>query len=304
MYLSEALDNFIESIEVEGGRSKKTAENYTLYIERFIEFAGDIKVSEISYELVRKYRLWLNRYENYNGVNLGKSTQAYHLIALRRLLTYLSKRDIKSLEPTKIELPKMTKPQVNFLHYEEVERLLGVIPQDTELGLRDRAILELLFSSGLRVSELINLNRDHINTKRREFSVRGKGNKDRPIFISKTASQHIDNYLKSRKDNLSPLFINYSKRCTTPSLDGNYRRLTARSVQRMIEKYARLAGITKKVSPHTMRHSFATDLLLNGADLRSVQSMLGHASISTTQIYTHITDQYLKDVHDQFHTEI
>ena len=304
MYLSEALDNFIESIEVEGGRSKKTAENYTLYIERFIEFAGDIKVSEISYELVRKYRLWLNRYENYNGVNLGKSTQAYHLIALRRLLTYLSKRDIKSLEPTKIELPKMTKPQVNFLHYEEVERLLGVIPQDTELGLRDRAILGLLFSSGLRVSELINLNRDHINTKRREFSVRGKGNKDRPIFISKTASQHIDNYLKSRKDNLSPLFINYSKRCTTPSLDGNYRRLTARSVQRMIEKYARLAGITKKVSPHTMRHSFATDLLLNGADLRSVQSMLGHASISTTQIYTHITDQHLKDVHDQFHTEI
>ena len=304
MYLSEALDNFIESIEVEGGRSKKTAENYTLYIERFIEFAGDIKVSEISYELVRKYRLWLNRYENYNGVNLGKSTQAYHLIALRRLLTYLSKRDIKSLEPTKIELPKMTKPQVNFLHYEEVERLLGVIPQDTELGLRDRAILELLFSSGLRVSELINLNRDHINTKRREFSVRGKGNKDRPIFISKTASQHIDNYLKSRKDNLSPLFINYSKRCTTPSLDGNYRRLTARSVQRMIEKYARLAGITKKVSPHTMRHSFATDLLLNGADLRSVQSMLGHASISTTQIYTHITDQQLKDIHDQFHTEI
>ena len=304
MYLSEALDNFIESIEVEGGRSKKTAENYTLYIERFIEFAGDIKVSEISYELVRKYRLWLNRYENYNGVNLGKSTQAYHLIALRRLLTYLSKRNIKSLEPTKIELPKMTKPQVNFLHYEEVERLLGVIPQDTELYLRDRAILELLFSSGLRVSELINLNRDHINTKRREFSVRGKGNKDRPIFISKTASQHIDNYLKSRKDNLSPLFINYSKRCTTPSLDGNYRRLTARSVQRMIEKYARLAGITKKVSPHTMRHSFATDLLLNGADLRSVQSMLGHASISTTQIYTHITDQHLKDVHDQFHTEI
>ena len=201
-------------------------------------------------------------------------------------------------------MPKINKPQVNFLHYEEVERLLEVVPQDTELGLRDRAILELLFSSGLRVSELINLNRDHINTKRREFSVRGKGNKDRPIFISKTASQHIDNYIKSRKDNLSPLFINYSKRCASPSLDGNYRRLTARSVQRMIEKYARLAGITKKVSPHTMRHSFATDLLLNGADLRSVQSMLGHASISTTQIYTHITDQHLKDVHDQFHTEI
>lgn len=303
MYLSEAIGDFIESIEVEGGRSKKTAENYTLYLERLVEFADDIPVEKIDAELVRKYRLWLNRYTNFDGKELGRSTQSYHLIALRRLLTYLSRRDIKSLEPSKIELPKTVKPQVTFLHYEEVERLIAEVPSETESDLRDRAILELLFSSGLRVSELVGLNRDSINTKRREFVVRGKGNKDRPIFISKNAAEHIEEYLKARKDNLQPLFINYSRRYTKPSTDGNYRRITARSVQRMIEKYSRLAGITKHVSPHTMRHSFATDLLVNGADLRSVQGMLGHASIATTQIYTHVTDQHLKEAHDKFHSE-
>ena len=169
--------------------------------------------------------------------------------------------------------------------------------------MRDRAIIELLFSSGLRVSELVSLNRGSINTKRREFTVRGKGNKDRPIFISKKAAEHIENYLQAREDNLQPLFLNYSKRYKKPSTDGNYRRITARSVQRMVEKYARLAGITKHVSPHTLRHSFATDLLVNGADLRSVQGMLGHASIATTQIYTHITDQHLKEIHERFHSE-
>ena len=189
------------------------------------------------------------------------------------------------------------------MHYEEIERLISAIPNETESDLRDRAIIELLFSSGLRVSELVSLNRGSINTKRREFTVRGKGNKDRPIFISKKAAEHIENYLQAREDNLQPLFLNYSKRYKKPSTDGNYRRITARSVQRMVEKYARLAGITKHVSPHTMRHSFATDLLVNGADLRSVQGMLGHASIATTQIYTHITDQHLKEIHERFHSE-
>ena len=303
MYISEALEDFLESLEVEGGRSKKTVENYRLYIERLVEFTEDVSVSKIDAELVRKYRLWLNRYQNFGGKELGRSTQAYHLIALRRFLTYLARRDIKSLEPSKIELPKVVKPQVNFLHYEEVERLIGAVPAETESDLRDRAIVELLFSSGLRVSELCNLDRDHINTKRREFMVRGKGNKDRPIFISKNAAEHIENYLEARTDNLAPLFINYSRRYKKPSTDGNYRRITPRTIQRMIDKYARLAGITKHVTPHTMRHSFATDLLVNGADLRSVQGMLGHSSIATTQIYTHVTDQHLKEIHEKFHSE-
>lgn len=303
MYISEALEDFLESLEVEGGRSLKTTENYRLYIERLVEFTDDILVSKIDSELIRKYRLWLNRYENFEGKRLGRATQTYHLIALRRFLTYLSRRDIKSLEPSKIELPKVVKPQVSFLHYEEVERLIAKIPNETESDLRDRAIVELLFSSGLRVSELCNLNRDHINTKRREFMVRGKGNKDRPIFISKSAAEHIENYLSAREDSLIPLFINYSRRYKKPSTDGNYRRITPRTVQRMVEKYAKLAGITKKVTPHTMRHSFATDLLVNGADLRSVQGMLGHSSIITTQIYTHVTDQHLKEIHEKFHSE-
>ena len=196
MYISEGIVDFIESLEVEGGRSKKTAENYQLYLERFIEFSGDILVKKIDSELVRKYRLWINRYKNDFGKELSRTTQAYHLIALRRFLTYLARRDIQSLEPSKIELPKIIKPQVNFLHYEEVERLISAIPNETESDLRDRAIIELLFSSGLRVSELVGLNRGNINTKRREFTVRGKGNKDRPIFISKTAAEHIENYLE------------------------------------------------------------------------------------------------------------
>jgi site-specific recombinase XerD len=216
MYISEALEDFLESLEVEGGRSKKTVENYRLYIERLVEFTEDVPVSKIDTELVRKYRLWLNRYQNFDGKELGRSTQAYHLIALRRFLTYLARRDIKSLEPSKIELPKVVKPQVNFLHYEEVKRLINAVPAETESDLRDRAIVELLFSSGLRVSELCNLNRDHINTKRREFMVRGKGNKDRPIFISKNAAEHIENYLEARNDNLVPLFINYSRRYKKP----------------------------------------------------------------------------------------
>jgi site-specific recombinase XerD len=192
--------------------------------------------------------------------------------------------------------------QVTFLHYDEVIRLTEQIDIASEKGLRDRAILELLFSSGLRVSELVNLNRDHINTKRREFMVRGKGQKDRPVFISQAASDWVDRYLDSRQDTLAPLFISYSRNVETDT-SGDYRRLTARSIQRMVSKYARLAGITKHVSPHTMRHSFATDLLMNGADLRSVQSMLGHSNIATTQIYTHVTDAHLKDVYEKFHSE-
>lgn len=302
MYMSELLLDYIEHLEVEGGRSAKTAENYKLYLERFVEFSDNIKVEKITTEMIRKYRLWLNRYKNNNDDELATITQSYHLIALRGFLTYLSKRDIPSLSPEKIELPKVSRKQVTFLHYDEVERLLEQIDVSHDVGLRDRALIELLFSSGLRVSELVNLNRDHINTKRREFMVRGKGQKDRPIFISESAASHIDDYLTARIDNLSPLFLSYSRNNIVDTT-GDYRRLTARSVQRIVTRYARLAGITKHVSPHTMRHSYATDLLMNGADLRSVQAMLGHSNISTTQVYTHVTDQHLREIYEKFHSE-
>lgn len=302
MYMSELLLDYVEHLEVEGGRAARTAENYAQYLERFVEFSGDITVDKITSELVRKYRLWLNRYKNNNDDELSTLTQSYHLIALRGFLRYLSKRDILSLTPEKIELPKTSRKQVTFLHFDEVERLLEQIDITTETGMRDRAIIELLFSSGLRVSELVNLNRDHINTKRREFMVRGKGQKDRPVFISQTAADRVNNYLDARNDNLVPLFISYSRN-SVASTSGDFRRLTPRSIERIIGKYAKLAGITKHVSPHTMRHSFATDLLINGADLRSVQVMLGHSNISTTQIYTHVTDEHLREVHEQFHSD-
>ena len=304
MFVSEALTDFLEHLEIEGGRSQNTIRNYSLYLERFIEFAGDIEVVKITSEMIRRYRLWLNRYKNYNdGKELSILTQSYHLIALRGFLTYLSRRDIPSLSADKIILPKTVRKQVTFLQYDEVVNLIDNIPLDSEQGLRDRAIIELLFSSGLRVSELVNLNRDHINLKRREFMVRGKGQKDRPVFVSQHAAEHVENYLQARQDSLPALFLSYSRRSTKPTMSGDYRRLSARSIQRMVSHYARLAGITKHVSPHTMRHSFATDLLMNGADLRSVQSLLGHSSISTTQVYTHVTDQHLKDIHERFHSD-
>lgn len=302
MYVSDLILDFIEHLEVEGGRSSKTAENYRLYLERFVEFTDDIPVDKITSEIVRKYRLWLNRYKNHNDDLLSTVTQSYHLIALRGFLNYLSKRDIPSLSPDKIELPKVSRKQVTFLHCDEIEQIIEQIDTSTNPGLRDRAIIELLFSSGLRVSELVNLNRDQVNTTRREFMVRGKGRKDRPVFVSEHAADHVNNYLKTRTDSLQPLFISYSRNQET-STGGEFRRLTSRSIQRIINKYARLAGITKHVSPHTMRHSFATDLLMNGADIRSVQAMLGHSSISTTQVYTHVTDQHLREVHEKYHSD-
>lgn len=292
--------DFIEALEVERGRSQRTAETYHLYLERLIEFGGDITVDKITSEHIRKYRLWLNRYENSNGETLSKITQSYHLIALRSFLTYCSRREIETLTPEKIELPRVSRKQVSFLDAEEVERLIQAIDTNTPSGLRDRAIVELLFSSGLRVSELCNLNRDHINLKRGEFMVRGKGQKDRPVFVSPEATEWLATYLAARTDSALPLFIRYSG-FKTGDDRGESFRLSPRSVQRAVSQYAKLAGITKHVSPHTLRHSFATDLLMNGADLRSVQSMLGHSNISTTQVYTHVTDQHLQEVHRKFH---
>lgn len=302
MYISELLAKYTEYMEIERGRSIRTTENYALYIERLIEFAGDIKVNKIDEELLHKYRLWLNRYTNENGVKLAKITQCYHLIALRGFLGYLSKLGIKSLPPDRVELPKISRKQVTFLDHDEVEQVLCSIDISSEVGLRDRAIIELLFSSGLRVSELVSLNKNNINLKTREFTVRGKGNKDRLVFISKRAAKYVEEYLSSRKDSLVPLFISYSKNCKS-SNTGDYRRLTARSIERLIGRYSSLSGNTKHITPHTLRHSFATDLLINGADIRSVQTMLGHSDISTTQIYTHITDKHLKESYEKFHSD-
>lgn len=311
MDISELVADFLESLEIEKGRSTKTVENYGLYLARFIgliteDFEGQdmIKPSDITPEVLRRFRLKLNRFsDNQNKERLSTLTQSYHLIALRGFFKYLAKRGIKSLDPSLIDLPRAAKKQVTFLHFDEIERLLAEIPLDTESGLRDRAIIELLFSGGLRVSELCSLNRDSINLERREFMVRGKGKKDRPIFIDKSTAECIEDYLNMRTDTLPALFLNNSANQQIPSTSGDFRRLTPRSIERIVQKYTRLAGITKHVTPHTMRHSFATDLLMNGADIRSVQSLLGHANISTTQIYTHITDPHLKEVHEKFHSE-
>ncbi len=310
MYISDLIEDFLEHLEIESGRSKKTIDNYRLYLERFLELSqeilnkDDIKPTDVTRELLRKYRLKLNRYGSENGRDdLKTITQAYHLIALRGFLKYLARREIKSLDPSLVELPHVIRKQVTFLHYDEIEDILSQIDTSTESGLRDRAIIELLYSGGLRVSELVGLNRGSINLERREFMVRGKGSKDRPIFISQSAADRVQDYLDARTDSLPALFLNNSRNTQTVDTSGNYRRITARSVERIVEKYARMAGITKHVSPHTLRHSFATDLLMNGADLRSVQSMLGHADISTTQIYTHVTDAHLKEIHEKFHSE-
>jgi site-specific recombinase XerD len=310
MDISNLINDFLEHLEIEGGRSKKTVENYKLYLERFYDLAQEIlnqdglRPEEITKELLRKYRIRLNRYgSEIGGEDFKAITQAYHLIALRGFLKYLARREIKSLNPSLVDLPKIIRKQVTFLHYDEVEDMLEQIDTSTESGLRDRAIIELLYSGGLRVSELVGLNRDSINLERREFMVRGKGSKDRPIFISEACADRVSDYLDARTDSLPALFLNNSRNTQAVDTSGNYRRMTARSVERIVEKYARLAGITKHVSPHTLRHSFATDLLMNGADIRAVQSMLGHADISTTQIYTHVTDAHLREVHEKFHSE-
>ena len=298
--LSDLVTDYLEYLEIEQNRSQKTIANYDRYLQRLVAFSDDVAINALTPDLVRKWRVWLNRLTDANGEPIGKSTQNYHLIALRSFLKFLAKRDIEALTSDKIELANVTRPQVTFLEVDEVKRLLEIINIETPVGLRDRAIIELLFSGGLRVSELVSLNRDHINLDRREFSIRGKGQKDRLIFISPEAGDWIERYLKSRPDNFKPLFIHYGG--SKDELDdGAYTRLTARSVQRLVGRYAKLAGITKKVTPHTLRHSFATHLREGGADLRVIQELLGHRSLSSTQLYTRISGGHLKRAYDTAH---
>ncbi len=296
--LERSLTQFLEYLEIERGRSALTVRNYHFYLRRFLDWAKIKKPDEITLELVRKFRLFLNRdLAGREEDSLKKSTQNYHLIALRAFLKFLAKRDIASLSPEKIELAKQDGRHVSFLEADELKRMLAIAAKDRSIvGLRDRAILELLFSTGLRVSELANLQIEQVNLKQDEFTVKGKGSKHRVVFLSDDAKTALKAYLTIRHDVAPFLFVRHDR-----AKKGGSQALTPRSVQRIVDRYARAAGITKRVTPHTLRHTFATDLLRNGADIRSVQSLLGHESIITTQVYTHITDKELKRVYKQFH---
>lgn len=295
--LKEMKTQFLEYLEIEKGRGVKTIENYDRYLTRFLVFAKVGKPGAITESMVREFRINLNRANGTSGT-MKKNTQNYHLIALRAFLKFLRKRDIESLNPERIELAKVGGRDLDLITAEELNRLLKAPSGDSLTALRDRAILELFFSTGLRVSELCSLNQD-LDLSRDEFSIRGKGEKVRVVFLSPSAKEAIAAYLKKRGDMSDALFVSYGK--ATPQNSKDLPRLTPRSVERLIKHYATKAGITRKVTPHVIRHSFATDLLENGADLRSVQALLGHANIATTQVYTHVTDKHLREVHKTFH---
>lgn len=299
--LSDYLRPFLEYLEIEKGRSALTVRNYAFYIQRFLDWSKDPVPNGLGNEDVRQYRLYLNRLQDGRGGTLKKSTQNYHLIALRSFLKYLAKNDVETLAPEKIELAKQGSRDVSFLDASDLARLLeapskGDVPKI--LQSRDRAILELFFSTGMRVSELAGLRQDMINLDREEFTVRGKGDKTRIVFLSHQSKFYLKEYLGLRTDESPFLFIRHDR---AKSLQREPSPLTPRSIERLVHHYSMAAGIPKHVTPHTLRHSFATDLLINGADIRSVQVMLGHASITTTQIYTHVTNQQLREVHQAFH---
>jgi len=301
--LSTFQREFLEHLEIEKGRSLKTVENYERYIATFLSYAKKTDPQDITDSLVREYRLWLNRKISGNSKRGGsetlkRRTQNYYLIALRSFLKYLMKRGITSLPAERIELAKIPERSLDLITADELGRLLKAPSGDDEKALRDRAVLELFFSTGLRVSELCSLSRD-LDMTRDEFSVRGKGEKVRVVFLSDEAKKALKAYLAKRKDMEDALFVNVGRNTN----EKDEKRLTPRSLQRIIKFYAIKSGISKKVTPHVIRHSFATDLLQNGADLRSVQMLLGHANIATTQIYTHVTDKHLKDIHKKFHNK-
>lgn len=286
---------FLEYLEIEKGRSVKTVENYDRYLTRFFDQTKIVSPETLTEPKVREFRLWLNRQPGTSG-DMKKKTQNYYLIALRAFLKYMRKQGIESLSPERIELAKVGARDLDLITAAELERLMKGPTGDSPTALRDKAMLELLFSTGLRVSELCSLNSD-IDLTRDEFSVRGKGDKVRVVFLSPEAKAAVADYLKHRKSMSDALFVSHSR----VSRETGFGRLTPRSVERIVKHYAIKAGITRKVTPHVIRHSFATDLLENGADLRSVQALLGHANIATTQVYTHVTDKHLREIHKAFH---
>jgi len=301
--MDKEIREFLEYIELERGHSPLTIRNYNAYLQKFVEFAGEHKVAttdKIDLELIRKWRLELHRR------GLGVKTLNYYMIALRSFLKYLSKMDIESLAPEKIELADTPERQINFLQEEELVRLIEAFPGKNQLELRNRAILETLFSTGIRVGELVGLNRSQVNVKEDEVSVSGKGGKRRVVFISESAKIWLDKYLAARHDDDKALFVKIQSpkgKLADGKNSDSAGRLTTRQVERIVQEGAKRAGIVKKVTPHVLRHSFATDLLRGGADLRSVQSMLGHSSVTTTQVYTHVTDKHLREIHKKFHNK-
>ncbi len=304
MTASDAKLQFIEYLEIEKGRSQLTSRNYSHYLDTFFKEMGIRDISDITEGKVREFRLKLNRMpgakaKGQAGGTLKKVTQNYYMIALRSFLKYLRKRSITALSPDTIELAKVGARDLDLISIDELQRLLKAAEGTDAKALRDRAMLELFFSTGLRLSELCSLNRD-LDLSRDEFSIRGKGDKVRVVFLSGEAKAHIKKYLAARKDMDEPLFVNMAKNAQRS--DGG-SRLTPRSIERIVRHYAIKAGISKKVTPHVLRHSFATDLLSNGADIRSVQIMLGHANIATTQVYTHVTDKQLREIHKKFHSK-
>jgi site-specific recombinase XerD len=306
MSVERLIAEFLEYLEIQKGCSPLTIQRYRHYLRRFHSWLNQnspaTKPNQINLEHIRRYRLYLAHLRTHDGLLLKRVTQSYHIVALRAFLRYLVvQRDIPVLSPDKVELPKQSSRSIAFLNPEQIERLLKSPKISNNAGLRDRTILETLFSTGLRVSELVSLNRDQIDLERKEFGVEGKGNKIRVVFLSDTAAEWIERYLRTRKDSFRPLFIRYSGAVDTQK-NGEKMRLTARSVERIVSRYARRSGLPIEATPHTLRHSFATDLLISGADIRSVQEMLGHESIRTTQVYTHVTNRHLKEVHKAFHS--
>jgi site-specific recombinase XerD len=299
--LEKLKRQFLEHTEIEKGRSLKTVENYARYLKRFLDHTKVNNASDITDEVIREYRLWLNRQSTGNnratGETLSKKTQNYYMIALRAFLKYLARQGVESLPADRIELAKTAERSLDLISPTELSRLLDAPKGEGLKVWRDKAILELFFSTGLRVSELCSLSND-MDLQSGELSIRGKGGKVRVVFISDEAKEAVKKYLKARKDMSDALFVQVGNEVRTKAPSP----LTRRSIERIVKHYAIKAGISKKVTPHVIRHSFATDLLSNGADLRSVQMLLGHANIATTQIYTHVTDKALRDTHKKFHS--